>query len=182
MRVFLAVEFSEDIKESLVQIQQAVRRESLKGNFTLKENLHLTIQFIGEIDGEQLEPLKNAVKEVAQIQQSFELSIKGLGQFPRGNNKIIWVGLDDSEPMQKMYLASKKALEKQGYVLDQKGFTPHITIGRQVVLAKEWSQLEKQIYIEKIKIPVEKITLMESTRVKGQLQYNPIYSQDLASI
>jgi 2'-5' RNA ligase len=48
MRLFIAIEFNDDIITSLKGIQQNLKSCGLKGRYTREENLHLTLAFIGD--------------------------------------------------------------------------------------------------------------------------------------
>lgn len=50
MRVFYAVTFYEEAKEKLIEYKNIVVNNSVKGRFTNKNNFHLTLEFIGEVD------------------------------------------------------------------------------------------------------------------------------------
>ena len=65
-----------------------------------------------------------------------------------------------------------KELKEKGFELDNKPYTPHITLGREVVYNADFN-IKSITYIP-IDVNVEKITLFESTRVKGVLTYIPI--------
>lgn len=48
MRLFIAVRFSEDILDALQSFQNDMRKQGVTGNYTCRENLHLTLAFIGD--------------------------------------------------------------------------------------------------------------------------------------
>lgn len=177
MRIFLAIEFPEDIKNYLAQIQQVVREQSVAGNFTSKENFHLTLRFIGEIKSDHLDKLKAAVDQAALHMNNFQLEVNKLGQFPRGRKQIVWVGIQPHEGLNQLYNNLTAALERQGYPPEEKTFVPHITLGRQVVLKEELKTMNQRIGMDKVIVPVSKISLMESTRIKGQLTYIAIHAK-----
>ncbi|HEX2924913.1 MAG TPA: RNA 2',3'-cyclic phosphodiesterase, partial [Ruminiclostridium sp.] len=95
MRVFFAIEFDEDIKSYFSEIQEKVRKYCLSGNFTLKENFHLTLRFMGEQSEGQIEKLKEVLRDAAET-HSFELKLEKMGSFRKGNRSIIWLGLSKS--------------------------------------------------------------------------------------
>ncbi len=47
MKLFIAINFTPEIKTNLLKIIQQIKQNSVGGNFTLKDNLHVTIAFIG---------------------------------------------------------------------------------------------------------------------------------------
>jgi 2'-5' RNA ligase len=177
IRVFFAIEFEEDFKKYLWDIQQIIKQNSLKGNFTRQDNFHLTLKFIGEVEPAEIENLKKAIDVVTVNRVSFSLVTSELGQFPRRNKKIIWLGLEESTALQQLHSDLENFLEKQGYEKEKRSYTPHITLGREVVLNCDFQELQRVVKIETQEIPVQKVSLMESTRVEGKLTYISVYSR-----
>lgn len=173
MRVFIAIEFDDSIKKYLSEKQQEVMQSCIKGNFTHPGNFHLTLRFIGEVAPPALTKLKKAVDATSAGLQSFELILDELGQFPRGSRKILWIGLKPSRELQRLYKALEVSLEEQGYPEEGRGYNPHITLGREVLV--EDDPTVQHIHIRPEKIHVKGISLMESTRVEGKLVYRPIH-------
>lgn len=48
MRLFIAALLSEAMKDSVEEVQEELRIQGVKGNYTTRENMHLTLAFIGE--------------------------------------------------------------------------------------------------------------------------------------
>ena len=177
MRIFFAIEFPEDVKEYLNKIQLVLKEQSTKGNFTYRDNYHLTLRFIGEINDHELDKLKEVIDEVALKQNCFQLTMNNLGYFARGSKLIIWVGINQNESLSRLYSQLEHSLEDKGYKGEEKDFVPHITLGRQIVLAEDFHKMKLQIKMDDIIIPVSKLSLMKSIRVKGELRYIPIYTK-----
>ena len=115
MRVFLAIEFTEEIKEYLYKTQQVIVKDSASGNLTGKENFHLTLRFIGEIKDNELSKLKEAVDNIYFSQKEFKIYFNKIGQFPRGKKRIIWIGLRPNHLLDLLHSKLESELEKQGY-------------------------------------------------------------------
>lgn len=175
MRVFIGIKFSEEIKSYLYEIQQSIINSSEKGNFTRKENFHLTLKFIGEVDVNQLEILKRIIDKISLDQSNFQLYFEKIGCFPRGNRIIVWMGLKESEILKKLYNNLELGLEKEGFPKESRSYTPHITLGREVIIKEDFNKLAEKIKIDNINIFVDSISLIESTRVNNKLTYVPIY-------
>ena len=50
MRLFIAINFDENMLDALTEIQDDLRRCGVKGHYTPRENLHMTLAFLGEND------------------------------------------------------------------------------------------------------------------------------------
>lgn len=177
MRVFFAIEFDENIKSYFYEIQEKVRPYCLAGNFTLKENFHLTLRFIGEQSSEQIHKLKAVLTDTAQA-SSFELRPEKLGSFRKGNRSIIWIGLEKSPQLQQLYANLEKVLADNGYQKEERSYSPHITLAREVKI-EDFGSLPGKVHIENPIIKVKSISLMESKRINNKLCYIPLEKIEL---
>jgi RNA 2',3'-cyclic 3'-phosphodiesterase len=178
IRSFIAIEFDQYIKEYLWNQLQLIKEYTSKGNFTSQDNFHLTLNFLGEITPTQIEKVKDAITSVAINLQPFILKFHGLGQFSRGNKHILWVGINKSTELEATFSSLKNALDSYGFLLEKRGLTPHVTLGREVVLKVDFEQIFQKFAIEPKEIYIDKISLMESARIEGRLKYIPIYTKN----
>ena len=77
MRLFIAINLSDAMKDSLISTQNALYDRGVRGNYTSEENLHLTLAFIGEYP--DAEPVLDALSAVSF--RPFELRLEGMGRF-----------------------------------------------------------------------------------------------------
>jgi RNA 2',3'-cyclic 3'-phosphodiesterase len=163
MRVFIAIRFTEAFKEPIFDAQNALRDNGVRGNFTLPENLHLTLAFIGETD--RVDDIKAAVKAVNF--EPFEIKTEKLGCF-NGRSKIVWLGIDGEKNLKTIAADLRKNLDERGIGYDQGRFQPHITLVRQP------SDMPLDIDIESASMTVKKISVMKSERISGKLVYTEL--------
>lgn len=182
MRVFFAVEFTDSVKSYLQTIQQEVKKVSRAGNFTLFDNFHLTLRFIGESGPSSRKKLMQAVDAAACRTEPFRISLQGLGHFPRGGKHIIWVGIAACPQLNNLYNCLEEELAARGVPREQRAYAPHITLGREVVLDKAFSDITASVMLKGLTVPVDRISLMQSTRIDNRLKYLPIYSKELGRI
>lgn len=175
MRTFIAIEFEEEIKQYLYEVQETAKTGCKNGNFTSKENFHLTLRFIGEADFDDIERLKEAVFEAGRQSKPFSFTLNQLGFFERGEKKIMWFGINKSIPLYQLYNCLEKNLARQGFPRNKQDLSPHITLAREVTLYTSPSVLQKKIPIENKIVQVDKISLMKSTREGRKMIYEPIY-------
>lgn len=180
MRVFFAIEFEENIKEYLFNLQDEIRQNCLAGNFTFKNNFHLTLRFMGEQTHSQTEQLIEILKKTATNMKAFELILDKLGKFDKGNRKIIWVGLKHSIELDALFGQLESNLVKQGYQKEARGFSPHITLAREVRIDNFEANTNKTI-VDSLAFRVKTISLMESKRVDNKLCYVPLSQAELTN-
>jgi len=161
MRTFIAIEFSEEIKEQIVKIQRTL--PEFKGKITEKENLHLTLKFLGEVDEKILDEIKKRLREIKL--KSFETEIKDIGMF---SDRIVWLSIKNCDELQKQIDKNLSGLFEE-----EKRFMGHLTIARVKSIKNKKEFLDKlnKIIIPKMKFEIKNFNLKKSIlREKG-----PIY-------
>jgi 2'-5' RNA ligase len=128
MRVFVAVEISNnDLINSIIKLQSEI---NIKAKPVKRQNLHFTLQFLGEISEEIVQKIKQALRTIEF--SSFIVNFKGIGVFPKKEfPRIIWIGTDEIGTNVLVSLTKKveKVLSPLGFIPD-KPFKSHITIFR----------------------------------------------------
>ncbi|MBC8063113.1 MAG: RNA 2',3'-cyclic phosphodiesterase [Clostridiaceae bacterium] len=171
IRIFIAIDFDKSTKSYLQDIKNKLEYYSFKGHFTHEENFHLTLQFIGELQADNIPNLIKSLQECISKHNAFNLSLDKLGGFKKGDSKLMWIGLEHNEKLMRIYEELFLTLKHAKIAFDEKPLKPHITLGRQITLKKEISELINILPIDKLIIPVNTITLMESKQVNGKLKY-----------
>jgi len=94
------------------------------------EQLHLTLRFIGEVDGGLFRDLGQALAEVKAA--PFSMGLLGFGCFPpRGPARILWAGVEPPAPVAALYRKVENVLVRRGLVAPEKRkFAPHVTVAR----------------------------------------------------
>jgi 2'-5' RNA ligase len=124
-RLFIAVDLPETIKENLESMSFGIPG----AKWVRPEQLHLTVRFIGEVDGALFHDIKNILAEVSAA--SFSLQLKGVGYFPpRGAPRVLWIGLEKSEPLLLLRKTIDLRLLRVGVEPEGRKFSAHITLAR----------------------------------------------------
>ncbi|MCD6235636.1 MAG: RNA 2',3'-cyclic phosphodiesterase [Thaumarchaeota archaeon] len=144
MRTFIAVDFD---NPQIVSRTQDLQRDLIETGLVMKpvepQNLHVTLWFFGELDEGRLDLVLENAKQVKF--KSFKVEVKGVGYFPGGSRvNVVWLGVEDpSNGLKGILDQLLEKLTRLGFRYDDRGFTPHLTIGRvkyvrnkQAVLAK----------------------------------------------
>lgn len=143
------------------------------GNTTKKENLHLTLVFIGEVPNSVYKKTC-AVMDVMRS-DAFELTFDRFGRFSQQDGALYWLGAQKSPELMSLQSELVQALKKNQIPVDEKPFKPHITLGRRMVMEEEFSETAFEQEIVPVKQYVNSISLMKSERVNGKLVYTEVY-------
>ena len=177
MRLFIAVNFQDEIKDSLCDCIDRLKKVSVQGNFTRRENLHLTLAFLGETDRV---PSARRAMDAAQG-QPFELSFGDFGRFYRRGGDIYWIGVKPNSALTALQKSLCAELRREGFSLEAREFKPHLTLGREVLPAPDFDREAFRRAIPSMHMMVEKISLMKSERLNGRLTYTEIYAKQLGN-
>ena len=126
MRAFIAVPLSAEICAALTPVIDELGKG--KGIRTVPpENLHLTLDFLGEIREAEIGSLCEKLKGAAEKTSSFLLTVSGVGAFGKGGKpNVLWVGIEKNAALAKLAYDVKAASGTE----DGKKFSPHLTVGR----------------------------------------------------
>lgn len=132
IRSFVAVLLAEPIRLAVTREIERLRPLSRAVAWVPPENLHLTLQFLGEQSEARLEDAAAALAEVLGLTPSFEIALHGVGAFPGLERpRILWVGVAqgalETRALQRQVAT---ALETRSFAREGRPWHPHLTIGR----------------------------------------------------
>ena len=171
MRLFIAINLSPETKDKLIALTGELRAASPRGNFSLPENLHLTLAFLGECSENQASRAKSAMD--ALDFQPFDLRVERIGRFPREGGDIWWAGVSQSGPLMALHRDLTEHLLRADFSLERRPYRPHITLGRKV------SASLPPRPVTPFAQRVTSIELMKSEQIAGKLTYTAIYAKTL---
>ena len=130
IRAFIAVDLDDPVIEKVCNVVAILKSRITEIRWLRKENLHLTLKFLGNIAESQVEPITAALRHPLGLFSPCTISAKGLGVFPDFRRpKILWVGLTGDQLVQ-LAAEIESALMPLGFTPENRAFTPHLTIGR----------------------------------------------------
>ena len=169
MRLFIAINFDNNTKEKLLEIQRKLKSATLSGNFSSPQNLHLTILYLGETNNPT--PIIEAIE--THFTKPFDLTFKDSGVF---KNNIYWVGITPNLTLQELNLKLCDDFRAADIFFDDShGFNPHITLARDVVLAEE---TKPQLDFNEFSMHVNRVSLMNSEFLNRKLVYTEIFGKN----
>jgi 2'-5' RNA ligase len=172
MRLFYAINFDSAVKKQLTDIQNALRAQAIRGNFTQPDNLHLTLAFIGEVAQDRSGPLLQIAETFKVL--PFDLHLRGVGRFRRDGGDILWIGIEENKSLISIYNKLSRQITDAGFDFDKRKFTPHLTLAREARLRPEFNLSDWSEHMGPIAAQVTKISLMKSDRIQGRLTYTEI--------
>lgn len=125
MRLFVAIDLPGEIKATLSTLRGGIP----EARWIAAENAHVTLAFIGEVQGPMMMDISLALGQIRY--PAFDLDIEGVGVF--GNNRrprLLWAGVRPSPALRLLHQKVMTAVENVGAKPDERRFHPHITLAR----------------------------------------------------
>jgi 2'-5' RNA ligase len=184
-RIFIAINLPENIKETLFSYH--FKWPDLPARWTKKDNLHITLLFLGYLKSEQLSKLFEMVKKIFSRHRAFSLILNKIVYAPKNQKipKMIWVEIKESQTLTELQediennladLFSSRLFNQKGY------YRPHITLARlrqwefKMIEPEERPDINEEI---NLKFEVKSIEIMESHLKRKGPEYSILQSFSL---
>ncbi|HET6521839.1 MAG TPA: RNA 2',3'-cyclic phosphodiesterase [Geminicoccaceae bacterium] len=126
-RLFVALDLPDTAKRQLEPLTGGLALPDVR--WLPPEQWHLTLRFIGEVEGGVLYDVGEALAEVPG--RPFDLRLKGIGHFPpRGEPKVLWAGVERNAELTALKRRIDRALRDAGLPPDPRRFAPHVSLAR----------------------------------------------------
>jgi RNA 2',3'-cyclic 3'-phosphodiesterase len=131
MRTFVALNLPAPVKSALHDAAAPLRERGLPVRWVRSDGLHLTLSFLGDIEGAEIARIDDALRSLAAQHAPLLLRLAGFGAFPSLRRaSVLWVGVDAEPALMALQRDTALALSRLGYPREQRHFRPHITLGR----------------------------------------------------
>ena len=165
MRLFVGLRPSETLRRALSELQAQLQDAGIAAKYLDPFNLHMTLAFIGEWP-------ENVAGILPSVEQPFSITLSHIGLFREA--KVIWAGVEESEPLNKLADSVRNNLSAAGVPFDPKPFVPHITLGRKPIVPVVFDLSE--IVIPAAEMTVSDVFLYRSDRGENGMVYSVIGS------
>jgi len=188
-RLFIALDLPQAIRQAVAELQERLREvENHKGlhanwniTWTRQEGMHLTLKFLGEVEGKKVPGIQAVLTEVGRVFRPITIQIKGLGAFPSSRApRVVWLGIEESKgELDRLQKRLDELLAPLGFLPEAREFHPHLTLGRvkspngRDSLVKA---LEDQKTVRLGEWRLEELDLMQSTLQHGGAIYSKVWS------
>jgi len=149
LRAFIAVEIPGGIRRAIGDISSAL--QGAVGplvRWVPVENMHLTLKFLGDVAPSNVGLLSEMLKAEAGLFPCFDIEVGGLGAFPSIKRpRVIYVGIRAPATLEALQRGIESSARRLGYESEERGFSPHLTIGRarQNVTASEQQMIRRAL-------------------------------------
>ena len=179
VRLFVACEVPDDVKETIGEVIVNLRQKSGSAVRWIKpDGVHVTLKFLGEVPTRKLPAVKLAVQEAVVGHSPFELEFSTIGTFGgREGLRIMWVGIaGDVLRLEALVRAVNAALAVVGFEPERRPFRPHLTLGRVKDEISTRQRAEIEVAVGKTDVPpaswrTAQVSLMRSRLGPGGATY-----------
>jgi len=134
VRLFYALKINledvPEIKNSLRKLKKDAVAKEWEFKFTPPENLHITLNFLGEVPDADVTKLCDVGQTVAALHSAFSLKISGFDAFPELQHaRVIWAGVQNKKNLQALYEDFERELAFLNRT-SENSYVPHLTLAR----------------------------------------------------
>ena len=149
--------------------------------WTIPDNWHITLFFLGATSESQIVLLEQLIDESFHEVQPYVTQLSGVGVFPdRSKPKVLWIGLENLQPLISSYTLLGELLLKNGFLFDPKPLIPHLTLARIKSLSNHLSLellLKENHSMNFGTIDINRVTLFESVSTSHGVMYKPLFEK-----
>lgn len=130
MRLFVALDLPERVREALRELQARLNPESRGARWARPEGMHVTLKFIGAAGANQCAAIREALARVSS-DAPVAMRFRGLGFFPDDRRpRVFWCGIEGSPNLPKLAADVEQSLAPLGIEPEARAYTPHLTLAR----------------------------------------------------
>jgi RNA 2',3'-cyclic 3'-phosphodiesterase len=127
MRLFVALDIDEHIREKIARFMEGVREFAPDVRWVKPESLHVTLKFIGERS--DTEEIKRSLSQIHV--PALEMTFRGYGFFPNSKStRVFWLGIESVISLTDLAKAVDQTLATLGIAKETHSFSPHLTLAR----------------------------------------------------
>jgi 2'-5' RNA ligase len=124
-RLFVAVPLPEAVTQRLAALAGGIPG----ARWSPAENMHVTLRFIGDVDGREAADVAAILDEVDGT--GFAMAVEGVDIFGgRRDARLLYAGVAPRDPLKRLRDKIETALQRQGLAAEERKYHPHITLAR----------------------------------------------------
>jgi 2'-5' RNA ligase len=129
MRLFIALNLDDAMREKIVRFMDGVRGFSPEVRWARPESLHVTLKFVGQWPDEKHAEMQQVLQNIRS--NRFELTVGKYGFFPTANApRVFWIGIQAGPQLSTLASAIDAQTASLGVAREEHPFSPHLTLAR----------------------------------------------------
>ncbi|QEG37022.1 RNA 2',3'-cyclic phosphodiesterase [Bythopirellula goksoeyrii] len=179
-RTFIAVEAADGIHAHAQQAIGRLRPLAQNVKWVEPENLHWTLQFLGDLTDEEIAEVCRRVKKVVSRLEPFSISASGVGAFPKVDRpRTLWLGIGEgADEFCELQSTIQQSLEDLGFRGELRKYVPHLTLGRVSSSGPPQSSLTEELDhlsdLPRGQMAVDEVTVYASRLARSGATYVPL--------
>jgi RNA 2',3'-cyclic 3'-phosphodiesterase len=181
MRCFIALNLPQAERDALHAALEPIRQQDLPVRWTAADSLHLTLKFLGDIEGSEVPRIEEVLRAAADRHGPLQLELTGFGAFPSLRRaSVLWVGVAPSAELSSLQQQVELACSRLGYAREQRPYRPHITVARLRAGARA-ADIERAAagFDHSAHFTIDTLDLMRSHSTGEGARYEPLLRQAL---
>ena len=177
-RTFIAIELGASAAATVERLIHELQQQVDGVRWSRREQLHLTLKFIGDLDHRQLPALCGQLRVACAEVEPFAVLLQGLGTFPKDRPpRVVWAKVQQgADSLQQLSRQLTTALQDFGLRRETRAYTPHLTLGR-VGRTADTQQLQHalaRLANTSVRFDVNEIVLFATRKERGSVYYEPL--------
>lgn len=129
MRLFIALDIDDAIRQRIARFVEGVRSFAPHARWVKEESLHVTLKFVGEQPDATLEAIQQSLSTISA--PPCEIQFRDYGFFPTAKSaRVLWIGIDSGPELAALASTVDEKLSPLGLPKEKRKFSPHLTLAR----------------------------------------------------
>lgn len=177
IRLFIALDLSNETKQKLFAHMLALKNLRLNGSWVKKENLHITLKFLGDTDDYVIPRIDELLTSIANETGFINSSIGAIGAFPfLRNPRVVFFNVEDNGAIGELFRKIDGYSAHWGGAPEERPFASHITFLR---LKERYNlaapSIEPLLSFNPIKVTFKEVILYKSRLTSQGSVYEPLH-------
>ena len=131
-RIFLALTPNKDLNDQIIELKKELKNTVLSEadiNWQKNSDHHLTINFVGSMEPEQLEEMYVGIEQI-NFMSHLQIDLSAVSFFPNEESQLLVALARPTNQLQNIFERVDEVVTRIGFGSSLKTNRPHITLGR----------------------------------------------------
>jgi 2'-5' RNA ligase len=174
-RLFFAIDLPDLIRQSITDLMTQLKQETWAKyiRWTLPENLHITLRFLGACSAEQIEAVVKTTKNAIKTLKPFPIYLNKINLFPsKTNPHVLAIIINPASALFQLAQNIEQTVVAHGFTPEERAYLPHLTLGR--LTRSKPIYFQNTFPLFEIHFVVDKFVLLNSEVIANKRHYKAI--------